>query len=60
MLHIYQNRSRVQVGLVRSHEYLSLHTARFYAIICVDIDTTLWQYMSLDIFKHTNSEELRR
>ena len=36
MPHIYQNRSRA-----RRHEYLSLHTARFHAIICVDLVITL-------------------
>ena len=36
MPHIYQNRSRA-----RRHEYLSLHTARFYAIIRVDLVITL-------------------
>ena len=36
MPHIYQNRSRA-----RRHEYLSLQTARFHAIICVDLVITL-------------------
>ena len=42
---------------------ISLHTARFYVIICVDIDTTVVVVSSIchiDIFKHTNSKELRR
>ena len=61
MLYIYRNRSRVQVGFVRRREYLNLHTARFYVIICVDIIIgPKSNKCYIDIFKYAIWKELCR